>query len=363
MTYDIVFKKFFTDKPHLLRKLLEHFLEIKNIKDCFVTNPEIPELKDDTKPSKKKHRESKEKHNKQDSKNTQNLLKHHNQLKKLSNTQKDTEAKHPVKKTNLENKETLTFLDTNLLSENRQGKRVFLDIRVKLSTGEDINVEVQSYQEPHFLNRILFYWAKLHSQSLKKGEGYDKLTPTYSLIFTEKACLDDSIKDFMSSFSLRRTNKPYVLLSEDLKIVIVELSKLKKSSGDLFDFKELWCYFIGRSGDLTSRDKDNLSKHEEMEEAMEYFYELTQEEKLRQKALDDWRNDMFNHLNKVGWREEGMKEGIEEGIKRGIEKGMEKGREELILSMLEKGSEVDFVVEVTGLPKAKVLKIKKKLKN
>jgi len=46
-----------------------------------------------------------------------------------------------------------------------------------------------------------------------------------------------------------------------------------------------------------------------------------------------------------------------------MEKGMEKGREELILSMLEKGSEVDFVVEVTGLPKAEILKIKKKLKN
>ena len=123
---------------------------------------------------------------------------------------------------------------------------MFLDLRVKLSTGEDINVEVQTNYKKYFLNRILFYWAKLHAQSLKKGEGYENITPTYSLIFTEQSFLGRQVKSFMSSFSIKRDEEPFILFNKDLKIVIVELSKFNKSKAKLVDFKELWCYFIIR---------------------------------------------------------------------------------------------------------------------
>ena len=152
------------------------------------------------------------------------------------------------------------FLDSSLPVEDREGKRVFLDLRVQLSTGVAINVEVQTSYKKHFLNRMLYYWAKLHAQSLKKGEGYDKIAPTYSLIFTEQAFLDKKVKDFMSSFSIRRDKKPYIVFNKDLRIVIVELSKMDKLSSDLLDFKELWCYFLKKSGSLTREDPECFIK-------------------------------------------------------------------------------------------------------
>ena len=50
------------------------------------------------------------------------------------------------------------------------------------------------------------------------------------LIFTRTPVLSREIKEFVSSFSVKRDKKPFVLFNEDLKIVIVELSKLKKGS-------------------------------------------------------------------------------------------------------------------------------------
>jgi len=43
-----------------------------------------------------------------------------------------------------------------------------------------------------------------------------------------------------------------------LKIVIVELSKLDKERKDLINFKEKWCYFLRKSGQLTGEDKEYL---------------------------------------------------------------------------------------------------------
>ena len=346
MTYDIVFKKFFIDKPRLLKLILKHFLDINSIQDIIITNPEIPEL--------------------EEAKNKQKQLIEKNQEKNLTDNNETTKE--------------LSFLDSSLPVENREGKRVFLDLRVKLSTGEDINVEVQTTYKKHFLNRILYYWAKLHSQSLKEGEGYDKITPTYSLIFTEKPFLDKRVKDFMSSFSIRRDEEPYILFNKDLKIVIVELSKFDKTKIDLFDFKEFWCYFLKKSGKLTKEDRKYLSRHEELKEAMKHFDKLSQEEKLQQIALDQHMTEVIHGLDRSGWIEEGRtqgrqegrtqgrqegkkqgkQEGREEGIQEGIEKGMQKGREDLILKMLEKGCSVFEVSQITDLSEAEILELKNK---
>ena len=328
MTYDIVFKKFFIDKPDILKLVLKHFLSLDSIQDIIITNPEIPELEE--KGLKKK--------------------------KKLN----------------------LSFLDSSLPVETLKGKRVFLDLRVKLSTGEDINVEMQSYYEEKFLSRILYYWARLHSQSLKKGENYNKITPTYSLVFTEEPFLNKRIKNFMSSFSIRRDKEPYVLFNEDLRIVIVELSKFKKSRVDLFDFKEFWCYFLKESGKLTREDRESLSRHKKMEEAMEHFDKLSNEERIRRnRELDEHMSEVIYQLNKQGIEEklqkrmkqgmekgmkQGMKQGMEKGMKQGLQQGRQAGRKELIFNMLKKNLEIKLISEVTGLSENEILKLKKGLK-
>ncbi|MBC6416143.1 MAG: PD-(D/E)XK nuclease family transposase [Bdellovibrionales bacterium] len=65
---------------------------------------------------------------------------------------------------------------------------------------------------------MFLYWSKLHAQSLKEGDNDDKITPSYSLVFTEFSVLKE-VKDFISCFSIRRDKEPYILFNRDLKIV------------------------------------------------------------------------------------------------------------------------------------------------
>ncbi|MBC6415051.1 MAG: PD-(D/E)XK nuclease family transposase, partial [Bdellovibrionales bacterium] len=124
MTRDVVFKKFFVDKPDILKRVLKHFLNIPEIMKLEIKNPGIPELEE----------------NKQKPQN------------------KQTEGIKSADK-----KQSLEMFDTNLPVEHLGGKKVSLDLRVKLSSGEDINIEVQTCPKPSFLKRVLLYWSKLHA--------------------------------------------------------------------------------------------------------------------------------------------------------------------------------------------------------
>jgi len=42
MTQDVVFKKFFIEKPEMLDLILKHFLNLDEIKELSIVNPELP---------------------------------------------------------------------------------------------------------------------------------------------------------------------------------------------------------------------------------------------------------------------------------------------------------------------------------
>jgi predicted transposase/invertase (TIGR01784 family) len=45
-----------------------------------------------------------------------------------------------------------------------------------------------------------------------------------------------------------------------------------------------------------------------------------------------------------------VEEATEKGLQKGIEKGIEKGKIEVAHTLLQKGSDLAFIAEVTGLP-------------
>ncbi|MBC6415510.1 MAG: hypothetical protein GDA46_03875 [Bdellovibrionales bacterium] len=45
MIRDVVFKKFFVDKPDILKRVLKHFLNISEIMKLEIKNPKIQEVR------------------------------------------------------------------------------------------------------------------------------------------------------------------------------------------------------------------------------------------------------------------------------------------------------------------------------
>ena len=273
-----------------------------------------------------------------------------------------------------------------------------MDIRVKLNTGETVDVEIQSFLKKGFLRRILFYWSRLYTEDLHRGEDYNNLRPTYCLVFTdfdvfkkewfkkglksEIPCGED--RSFINSFSVRLDKAPYFALSHDLRIVFVELSRFHKENPsvltDMIDLRDLWCYTLKESGRIGMREWAELScKGEEMKKAMDHLRYLSEDEELRaeeearERFLRDQRAEKayaFDEGMEKGIKqgieqgmeqgmEKGMEKGIKQGIEKGIEKGMEKGMEKLILNMLKNGASVDFISKYSGWSEEKIKQLQK----
>ena len=268
-------------------------------------------------------------------------------------------------------KPELVSLDSSVYPRSFSKKQITLDLRLKLNTGENINVEMQSLSQKAFLERILFYWAKLYTDDLKRGEGYEKLYPAYSLVFTDFDVLPARLTDYVNSFSIRLDKQPYEELTNHLKIVIVELSKFKYKSLQNLDKKGSWCYVLKKSENLHEKELEILSK-KGLGGAMALLKNVSESDRLRyeqesrDKFLFDQRWDRIYNF------EEGMQKGLEKGLQKGrqegreegMEEGLQKGRqeekEEVVLSMLENGFDLDSISKVTKLSKEEIKKIQNK---
>lgn len=97
-------------------------------------------------------------------------------------------------------------------------KGVVLDLRVRLASGEQIDVEMQSQRRPAGRKRALYYWSRLYAGGLGTGEEYDQLRRCVVILITNFRMLRSA--RFHSTF---RCVDPETLepLDEDLEIHVL----------------------------------------------------------------------------------------------------------------------------------------------
>ena len=91
---------------------------------------------------------------------------------------------------------------------------------------------------------------------------------------------------------------------------------------------------------------------EEKDKFLNTVRELNEDEKV----VKDWmweENDKLRYYNDLKASEEqGIEKGIEQGIEQGIEKGIEQGIEdkskEVVINMLNEGSDYNFISKISG---------------
>jgi len=244
------------------------------------------------------------------------------------------------------------------LSSDKHKKSPVLDLRVRLNNNTSVNIEMQSISKQNFKERILFYLAKLYTWNLKSGEDYKKIYPAYSLVFT-KFVVFKEIKEYCSFFQFRSETNPQVVFSKYLGIVLVELDKFKKKDLKSFDSKDVWCYLIKNSKEMTKRELSQISERgTDMKEAVVRIKKLSKEESdlMIEEAIEKNRRDRVAELDYA--REEGFTQGREKGI----EKGMKEGMELAALNMLKNKMSLSLISKITGLSQSGILKLRKQLK-
>ncbi len=244
----------------------------------------------------------------------------------------------------------IKLMDDQIQAPDFDKKESILDIRMEMDSQGLANVEMQRFPEKHFRSRALFYACRLYSSQLDKGKKYGHLKPVYSLLICSKALFPE-LEEY-GVFRLKCEDRPEILFSRDLSIVLVQLDKFKKTVEDKFDNLDFWCYILKNAPDIGRTEFVKLgSKRREFKEIMWHLRKLSKEESA--KILEEYEE--------MRWRDEQarLEDYWERGIKQGMEKGIQQGRRQTAWRMLEKSLDPAQISEWTGLSEEEIRAMKK----
>ena len=141
----------------------------------------------------------------------------------------------------------LEFMDKELTKKEFSDKTGILDVKLKLTNGTVIDIEIQASWNASFVKQTLFYWAKMYTADFKAGESYDKLHRCIAInIIADGFRLNDAIH----SEYLLQEKTAHTVLTDVLEVHFLDLQAAKRAKeegkaagkqGQLIN----WLRFIG----------------------------------------------------------------------------------------------------------------------
>ena len=123
----------------------------------------------------------------------------------------------------------LEFMDKELTKEEFSDKTGILDVKLKLTDGTVIDIEIQASWNASFVKRTLFYWAKMYTADFKAGESYDKLHRCITInIIADGFRLNDAIH----SEYLLQEKTAHTVLTDVLEVHFLDLQAAKKAKAE-----------------------------------------------------------------------------------------------------------------------------------
>ncbi|MGP1458234.1 MAG: Rpn family recombination-promoting nuclease/putative transposase [Treponema sp.] len=121
---------------------------------------------------------------------------------------------------------SLELMDKELSKEELSDKTGILDVKLRLTNGTIIDIEIQSSWNASFVKRTLFYWAKMYTADFKSGESYDSLHKCITInIIADSFRLNDAVH---SEYRLQEKDA-HTLLTDVLEIHFLDLQAAKRA--------------------------------------------------------------------------------------------------------------------------------------
>lgn len=215
---------------------------------------------------------------------------------------------------------TLKVLNPEIPKEIITEKLSILDIKAENEKEESFLIEMQTANVGNFTKRILYYWSKVYSRGLGKGQKYGKLKKVYSINFLKQPVWD-SHSDYLSTFRVLEKDRIFPL-TDDLEIHIIELSKFLKSAENLKTDLDAWFYLLKEASNLTGESMKTLEKkNKSVKRAISELKTLSRTAKSRE-IYESRRKAEHDYIS-----------GISDAFEKGIEKGREEGIEGFYLGI------------------------------
>ena len=239
--------------------------------------------------------------------------------------------------------------DTKELTRDKpMNKLGILDLELDINNKEKVDVEVQLLKNDEFIHRLLYYWSRLYSKQMQRGEEYTKAKRVVIIAIVDfEIDITKELRRMETIWNIREKEKTEKVLTDLLEIRIINLRRVREAyQEDKENKKNQWVMFLE---DPNSKEvKEIMEKNEDVKKAIITVKEMSEDEKmerlaeLREKAIRD-EKALYNT-----------------GIREGKELGIKENKREIAKKMLSKGIKIKEVIELTGLTKEEIEKLKNK---
>ena len=258
--------------------------------------------------------------------------------------------------------EKIIINDTKeLYREKPEDKLGILDLEAEINEEKKIDVEIQLIEKESFAERLLYYYAKLYGNEIKRGKTYDSYKKVVIIAILDfELEITKGIEKMETKWRIREDENTKLILTDALEIHIIELSKIKiEYKKNKENRKVQWMMFLDNPN--TEEVEEIMEENKEIREAVVEVHKMSKDEKirklaeLREKAIMD-EKEIYStgyHKGEKSGYSKGEKLGYIKGEQSGYSKGHlegEKNEKIKIAKILkEKGMSKEEISEITKL--------------
>ena len=200
----------------------------------------------------------------------------------------------------------LELLDKEFHKDSISDKTGVLDVKLRLKNNTIIDIEIQNRWNSEFVQRTIFYWAKMYTENLKTSDVYTKLPKCITINIVGEGFDLNNLLHSEYNVVEKHINER---LSDELEIHFLNLAKVKEQQ-ESFEQDEKkkklynWLKFIKTDNPevrkMLAESSEMMAKANETIEVME----MSPKEKWL------YENRMKYEHDKASWKHVGYQEGV-----------------------------------------------------
>ena len=248
----------------------------------------------------------------------------------------------------LQDIEDLELLDKEFHNDSVNDKTGILDVKLRLKNSTVIDIEIQNRWNDEFAQRTVFYWSKMYTENLQKGEVYTKLPKCITINIVGEGF---KLNELLHSEYRVLEKQLYTELSDELEIHFLNLVKANEGQTTDVGIKPNtkterlvnWLKFIETDErEVRAMLADNSPIMEQANETVDVMLQDPKERWL-------YENRMKYEHDKASWEHF--------GYTKGLEKGAYQSKLETAAAFKRLGVELDTIAAGTGLTREEITKL------
>ena len=239
----------------------------------------------------------------------------------------------------------LELLDKEFHKDSISDKTGVLDVKLRLKNNTIIDIEIQNRWNSEFVQRTIFYWAKMYTENLKTSEAYTKLPKCITINRVGEGFNLNNLLHSEYNVVEKHINDK---LSDELEIHFLNLAKVKEHQENIeLDEKKKklynWLKFIETDNPEVRKMLAQESPMMRKANATIEIMEMSPKEKWL------YENRMKYEHDKASWKHVGYQEGID--------KGAHQAKLETAKNLLAMNFPIENIAQATGLSLEEIKKL------